>query len=429
MKRTAVKNVKPNTEVKISGFVERIRDSKNMIFLVVKDVSGHIQVTLDKQTQPELCQKTSGIIAGSCVTITGKANASEFVKMGGIEIIPTEVIIESISEAMPINESANIDQRLDYRWIDLRSQKNTLIFKVQTLFTQSMREFLLKQNFIEMHSPKIISTPSESGADMFELDYFGGKAYLAQSPQFYKQMAMASGFEKVFEVGPVFRAEKSFTSRHTTEFTGFDVEFSYVKSHKEIMVLEEKMLVYALSKIKKQYGEEIKAQFNVDVVVPTLPFPRVSMKDSYDILRENGINIKNGDDFDIESERVLTEHFKKQTGHEFLFVYDYPAKIRAFYHMRSNGGKISKSYDLYWKGLEITTGAQREHRYEILKMQALKKGLTLNNIQFYLDFFRYGCPPHGGFGMGLDRLTMLVLNIQTIKEAMYIFRGPTRLKP
>jgi len=233
----------------------------------------------------------------------------------------------------------------------------------------------------------------------------------------------------VFEVGPVFRAEKSFTARHTTEFTGFDLEFSYIKSHKDVMKFQEKMLVYGLTKVKKQYGDEIKQLLNVDVVVPTLPFPRVSMKEAYEALRSEGIKINDGDDFDAESEKLLAEHYRKKTGHEFLFVYDYPAKIRAFYHMHSNGDKISKSYDLYWKGIEITTGAQREHRYEKLKAQALKAGLTLNHIQFYLDFFRYGCPPHGGFGMGLDRLTLLLLNLGTIKEAMYIFRGPTRLKP
>lgn len=429
MNRTLIANITPNKKIMISGFLEHIRDSKNMMFLVVKDISGRVQVTIEKQKLPKLVEKLNGIIAGSVVSITGTPYVSQYVKMGGIEIIPTDLTVESTAEAMPINNEANIDQRLDYRWVDLRSAQNTLIFKVQTLFTQSMREFLLKQKFLEIHSPKIISTPSESGADMFELNYFDTKAYLAQSPQFYKQMAMASGFEKVFEIGPVFRAEKSFTSRHATEFTGFDVEFSYIKSHKEVMKLEEKLLVYALTKIKKQYGDEIKELFNVDVIVPQMPFPRVSMKEAYEILRQNGIKIKDGDDFDAEAEKVLTDYFKKTTGHEFLFVYDYPANIRAFYHMRSNGGKISKSYDLYWKGMEITTGAQREHRYEKLKSQALKAGLTLEYIQFYLDFFRYGCPPHGGFGMGLDRLTLLLLNLSTIKEAMFIFRGPTRLKP
>jgi len=311
----------------------------------------------------------------------------------------------------------------------LLSPKNALMMKVQTLFVQSVRQFLCGANFVEMHSPKIISQPSESGSDLFTLDYFGEKAYLTQSPQFYKQMAMASGLDRIFEIGPVFRAEKSFTNRHTTEFTGLDIEMSWVKDVEEVMVMEEELLTFALTKVKEIYGTEIQKLFNVEIVIPKLPFPRLKMKTAIEILQDLDYDIEFGEDFSTEHEKALGEYLVKKNGHEFYFITDYPADIRAFYHMRNDNSNIAKGYDLYYKGMEITTGAVREHRYEILTKQALAKGNSQEKIQFYLDFFKYGCPPHGGFGIGLDRITMLMLGIPTIKEAMYIFRGPTRIKP
>ena len=430
MERTYIVNVEAEKECLISGFVSKFRDTKSMQFIVLKDTTGVIQITIDKATQPDIASALTGLLVESVITVKGVAHLSEYVKLGGIEFIPESVVIENRAEALPITSESSIDQRLDYRWIDLRNDDKTLTFKVQTLLNQSLREYLLERNFMEIHSPKTISTPSESGAGLFEVKYFDKKAYLAQSPQFYKQMAMASGFERVFEVGPVFRAEESYTSRHTTEFTGFDIEMSYITDHEDVMKVEEEMLTYAITKVKEKYGEEIKRVFGFDIIVPTLPFPRITMEEAYETLSKLGKNLTFGDDFDAESEKLLTEYYKNQTGHEFLFVKDYPAEVRAFYHMRYNDRpNVTKSFDLYWKGIEITTGAQREHRYEQLRNQCIEKGLSVENTQFYLDFFRYGCPPHGGLGIGLDRITMLMLNIATIKDSMFIFRGPTRINP
>lgn len=293
----------------------------------------------------------------------------------------------------------------------------------------SLREYLVNKDFIEIHTPKLISTASESGADVFKVKYFDRDAYLAQSPQFYKQMAMASGFDKIFEVGPVFRAEKSYTNRHTTEFTGFDIEISYINSFEDIMSLEESLLTYMLEKVNEKYGEEIEKAFNTKVVVPTLPFPRMSLGELYlELERRYGYKVNEDEKGDLttEAEKLSFDLIKEKFNHEFLFVTDYNAKNRAFYHMRDEKG-FSLGYDLIWRGTEITTGAQREHRYEILKKQADESGLS-NDVKFYLEFFKYGCPPHGGFGIGVDRLTMLLLNL-TIKDAMFLFRGPNRLNP
>ena len=444
MERVFLKDVVSNigNKVKVQGFVENIRDSKAMVFVVLKDITGKVQVTLEKEKAPNLAEKFSEVTPDSVITIIGDVIANEYVKMGGIEIIPTEVEVESIAAAIPIArkeipatkkkkavERSSIDQRIDYRWIDLRTDENQLMFKIQTTLVNAMREYLIKNNFIEIHTPKLIGAASESGADVFEVKYFDRNAYLAQSPQFYKQMAMAAGFERIFEVGPVFRAEKSFTSKHTTEFTGFDLEFSYINSYKDVMKMEEELLKASLKSVSEKYGEEIKNVFGIELIVPETPFPVVTLKELYQGLKEDfGLEVPEAemDDLTTEAEKLSFDWVKKHFNHEFLFVTDYDAKKRAFYHMRDEKG-IPQGYDLIWRGVEITTGAQREHRYEILKKQAEEKGLD-KDVEFYLEFFKYGCPPHGGFGIGIDRLTMLLLGLN-IKEAMFIFRGPNRLTP
>ncbi len=444
MDRTYISDVKDRLgeRIKVQGFVENFRNSKSMAFIVLKDITGKLQITIEKEKSPQLLEKLDQLTGDSVITVIGTVMENEYVKMGGMEMIPEDLILESIAEALPIVrktipatkkkkalERSSIDQRIDYRWIDLRTDENQMVFKVQTVLVNAMRQFLLERNFIEIHTPKLIGAASESGSDVFEVKYFDRNAYLAQSPQFYKQMAMASGFERIFEVGPVFRAEKSYTSKHTTEFTGFDLEFSYIESFRDVMKMEEELLKAALKAVKEKYGEQIQEMFGLEVIVPETPFPVVTLKELYQGLEEDfGYTVDDSEKGDLttDAERLSFEWTKKHFNHEFLFVTDYDAEKRAFYHMRDEAG-VPMGYDLIWRGVEITTGAQREHRYEVLKAQADEKGLT-EDVKFYLEFFRYGCPPHGGFGLGVDRLTMLLLGLH-IKEAMFIFRGPNRLNP
>ena len=427
--------------VKVQGFIENLRNSKYMAFIVLKDITGKLQITVEKADHPELVDTIDQLTPDSVITVTGKVMENDYVKMGGIEMIPEAIEVESIADALPIArkaiaatkkkkavERSSIDQRIDYRWIDLRTDENQLMFKAQSCFVNAMRQFLIDHNFIEIHTPKLIGAASESGAEVFEVKYFDRLAYLAQSPQFYKQMAMASGFERIFEVGPVFRAEKSYTNKHTTEFSGFDLEFSYITSFKDVM-MEEELLTYMLKSVKEKYGEEIKELFGKEVIVPTTPFPVIKLADLYDELeKEFGYTVPDSEKGDLttDAERLSYDWVMKKYGHEFLFITDYSAEKRAFYHMRDENG-VPQGYDLIWRGVEITTGAQREHRYDVLKSQAQEKGLE-KDVEFYLEFFKYGCPPHGGFGIGIDRLTMLMLGLH-IKEAMFLFRGPNRLTP
>lgn len=429
MKRSLINKLEENIESTISGWATKIRDTKYMMFIILQDRSGTIQVSVDKANNPEIIDKLDGVLANSILKFTGKMVKSEYVRLGGKEFIPSDIEILSSSLTLPLEENADIDTRLDYRWIDLRSEKNNLMLNVQSCFVNTMREYLCSIDFTEIHTPKLIGTASESGSDVFEVKYFDRKAYLAQSPQFYKQMAMASGLERIFEIAPAFRAENSNTNRHTTEFTSFDVEFAYIDSYEDVMSLEEDMLIAGLSKVKERYGELIKEVFDKDVIVPTKPFPRIDLQDLYKELQTRyNYQIPEFDigDMNSEAEKLTYKYAMEKYGHEFIFVTGFAKTKRAFYHMRNND--IPLGYDLIWRGTEITTGAQREHRYEILKKQAEEKGLG-KDVLFYLQFFKYGCPPHGGFAIGIDRLTMLLLGIPSLKEEMFLFRGPNRLVP
>ena len=429
MNRTYISDITPGATCRISGFVENLRNKRTMAFLVIRDISGKLQVTLEKEKTPELAALVDQLTIHSVVSVEGPVVANEYVKMGGMEMLPEKLEIESIADALPIKDDSEIDSRMDYRWIDLRREGNQLMLKMQTVLTGAMREFLLDRHFVEIHTPKLIAAASESGSEVFEVKYFDTKAYLAQSPQFYKQMAMAAGLDRIFETGPVFRAEKSYTNKHATEFTGFDLEFSYVYSVEEVMHMEEELLTYAFGKVAEACGEDIRRLFGKEVIVPTMPFPRMKLKDLYDEL-EARYGYKVSDeakgDLTTDAEHLCAKFSMEKYGSEFLFVTDYDAKKRAFYHMRDERG-VPMGYDLIWRGCEITTGAVREHRYEVLKKQADEKGLA-KDVEFYLQFFRYGCPPHGGFGLGVDRLTMLFLGL-SIKEAEFLFRGPNRLTP
>lgn len=425
-----------NKEVTISGFAEKVRNLQWVQFIVLRAEGKRIQITIEKSEEKnkEMVEIVNNLTNESTIKVTGVIKENEKVKMGGMELIPSSIEVTSLSAPeLPISitnkDAAQIDTRMDNRFIDLRNDVNFYIFKIQTEFVKALRNYLYKKDFTEIHTPKLIGAASESGSEVFEVEYFGDKAYLAQSPQFYKQMAIAAGYEKVFEVAPCFRAENSNTNRHATEFTSFDIEFANINSYQDVMDLEEDLLIEGLKAVKEKYGDLIKEKYNVDVVIPTKPFPRIKLEDLYEKLHEKyGYEIPDHDvgDMNAETEKLTSKFAMEEYGHEFIFVTDFSKTKRAFYHMRKDD--VPQGYDLIWKGTEITTGAQREHRYDVLEKQASEKGLG-EDIKFYKDFFKYGCPPHGGFALGIDRITMLLLNLPSLKETMFIFRGPNRITP
>ncbi len=418
--------------VQVAGFVEKLRNQKAMQFMVLRDHTGAVQL-VNPKSENSLTSLVSSAIPASAVSASGVLVKNPHVKLNGYEIqLATLNIHNSPQSQLPITSESGIDSRLDWRYLDLRDPKKQLIFKIQTTAEHAMREYWLANGFTEIHSPKLVEGASESGAELFSLDYFGKKASLAQSPQFYKQMAMAAGLDRVFEIGPVFRANPSFTSRHDTEFTSVDMELSWIDSHEEVMEFEENWINNFMTKVVAKHGDEIKKNFNVEPVIPKLPFPRVSMDQAYQILESQGYYVPREakGDLDPEGERRLGAFIKERYGHDFVFVTDYPAKSRAFYHMRySERPEVTKSFDLLWKGLEVTTGAQREHRVDKLIKQAEEKGVDTKGISSYIDFFKYGCPPHGGCGFGLTRMLMNLTGLGNVREVTYVYRGPNRLTP
>ncbi|SDD78817.1 aspartate--tRNA(Asn) ligase [Actinokineospora iranica] len=435
MSRTLVRDLSAHVgeRVTVYGWVNTSRLQRKMQFIVVRDHTGMVQVT-NKRTEPasEVEETFERVPTESAVKVTGTVVANPIVKLGGVELVPDAVeVVNAAVSPLPINDQTGIDQRLDWRFLDIRHPARQLIFQVQTTVEAAMREFAYGEGATELHTPKFMGTASESGAEVFKVKYFDRNAYLAQSPQFYKQMAISGGIDKVFEIGPVFRAEPSFTSRHATEFISIDVELAWIDGVEDVMSFEERMLAHVLAAVAEKHGEEIRELLGAEVVVPELPFPRIPMREAIELLTDQGWKPeKVKGDLDPEGERSISALVKERFGHEFVFITEFPAGVRPFYHMRAEGNPdVTESFDLLWKGIEITTGAQREHRYDVLVKQAEEKGMDLEPLSSYTNSFRFGTPPHGGLGAGLSRILMVMLGLDSIRETTFLFRGPNRLEP
>lgn len=427
MKRVKIKDIKENIgkEILLKGFVQKIREQSKISFLILRDVTGTVQcICFDKD---KVFHKLHEITHESLISLTGTVK-EEKQAPEGVEIHITKIEILSLAKDLPIQvvekntTEATLSKRLDYRWIDIRKPEKLKIFKIWTSLEIGMRKYFEKNDFIQIYTPSLMNTPSESGAEVFEVKYFDKKAYLSQSPQFYKQMALAGGFEKVFIVGPVFRAEKSNTTRHLTQFTGWDFEVSYATEIEDLIEIEEDMIISCFKQLKENNI--------IDVEIPKKPFPKITMKEAKKLLEEKEIQSEKWYDVSPEEEKELSKIVKEKFKHEFVFLTDFPIEGRPFYHMRKENDKlITKSFDLLYKGIEITTGAIREHRLEILKKQAIEKKMDLKSLEKYFEFFSFGCPPHGGCGLGPERIVMKLLNLDNVKEATLLPRDVDRLSP
>ncbi|MFV0275026.1 MAG: aspartate--tRNA(Asn) ligase [Bacilli bacterium] len=423
-----------NNEVTISGFVDTIRDLQYVQFLVIRDNTGKVQATIEKNDEnKELNEIVSTLTNESTVYITGIIYENEKVKLNKMELFPSNIDITSLSdENIPYvfknPQSADRETRLDYRFLDLRLEKNRTTFQISSFLEHSMREYFVNNDYIGINSPKISGESSEGGSEVFKLDYFGTPACLVQSPQLYKQMAISSGFNRVFEMGTVFRAENSHTSYHSTEIFMIDAEISNINSHVDIMDELENMLKYSLTKVKDKYKDKLKEMFKSEINIEN-PFLRISFDDAKIILKEKMNYVgENPEDFERKEEDLLCKYAKDKHKTDFVFVDKYPYSVRPFY-TKKDGNNKTLSFDLLFKGIEITSGAQREHKYDVLINQISEKGINPKTMTSYTDYFKYGIFPHGGFGFGFNRLIMKLLNFDNIREATFIYRGPTRIRP
>tara|TARA_Y100000310_G_scaffold342623_1_gene446626 strand:+ start:4648 stop:5952 length:1305 start_codon:yes stop_codon:yes gene_type:complete len=434
VERIHANQVKDNTgkKVLVSGWIHEIRDLGKLKFLILKDKTGIIQITMPKGHVPdEVMKEADKLTKESVVAVEGEAKEAKQAPTG-FEILPEKLEIVSLADApTPIDTSGKIEtdlsKRLDHRFLDLRNPKGIAIFEIRSKFYKALVEFFDKEGFTNINTPKITSAGAESGSELFPVVYFDKEAFLSQSPQLYKQMMVCAGFERVYEIAPVFRAEKSNTPRHQTEFTGVDFEMGFIKDTHDIMDVIEEMLKYVLARVKEECKEEL-ALWNIEIKVPK-KIPRVKMPEAKKWLAEKGKNFPEEEDFDAEAERMLGDIAKEKFGEEFIFVTNYPILKRPFYHFYNADGKTTDAFDLIWNGVEIATGGQREHRYDILKKQAAEKDVDLDEMGFYAELFKYGAPPHGGVGFGLDRLIQRLFKFDNIREAILFPRDPDRLTP
>lgn len=401
--------------------LEALRDQKHLQFLIGGDKSGKLQLVVQK-SKVEQHPEISELLEGSTFSATGLIVEAKQSKTFGVEMQVDSIIIHSKALPRPIMEDSSIDLRFDYRVVDLKHPKRQLMLQLRSAFEAGCREYLLQREFTEIHTPKLMAQASESGSQVFEVKYFDKKAYLSQSPQFFKQASISSGLEAIFEIGPVFRAEESHSTRHMTEFTGFDVEFAWCFETADVMKLEEDILTYAFSKLEP-FKERVMELYGIELMTkPTVQY--MTLAEAKAILADD-LKLSVGQDLPDEGERLLYE----KLGKDLIFISDYPIDKRPFYHMRETEKGTTKSFDLIFKGIEITTGAIREHKIDILEQQAIEKGIQPESIHHYLDSFKYGCPPHGGFGLGIERVITKLLGLGSVKEASFVPRDPDRLTP
>jgi nondiscriminating aspartyl-tRNA synthetase len=431
MERTMIEDIKTGKEVLLKGWVYEIRALAKLGFILLRDRTGIVQCVVQGEG---LMKKLSELTLESVVEIKGKSKTAnvkaEFARKD-VEVDCESIEIISKAENLPIhvNEkttTTEFQNRLDYRFLDTRKENISAVFKIRSSIYKNIIDFYDKEKFVIINTPKITTIGLESGAESFVVDYFGKKTVLAQSPQFYKQMFVHGGFERVLEIGQVYRAEKSNTTRHLTEFTGVDFEMGFIKDENDVMDIIEDMFKYIIEKVKEERKEELKL-LNIELKVPK-KIPRIPMGELKKILAKKGKKLSEEDDLDAEAETMIGEYVLKEYGEEFVFVTNYPTSVRPFYHMRPDKDpKGTRSFDLLWRGVEIATGAQREHRLDILQKQAKEKGVKIPDI--YEKIFRYGAVPHGGVGFGLDRITQRMLNLDNIREALLLTRDTSRVSP
>ncbi len=435
MKRTLINELKDNLdqEVLLKGWVQDIRNLNKIKFLILRDRTGDMQTIALKGKTEEVSFAVLGDVTNeSVVEIVGTPKKNKESRWG-IEVLIKKIdVVSSAATPLPIDNSdkgqTHIDKRIDHRFLDTRNLNKQAIFKVRGKIAKILTNFFDSQGFTNINTPKITTIGVESGAELFILDYFGKPAYLAQSPQIYKQMFVVGGFERVYELGPVFRAEKSHTTRHLTEFTGVDFEMGFIDDVDDVMDLIEEMFVYLMNYLSNDAAEELKI-LEVELVVPK-KIPRISMEEAKKMLAKKGKKYKDNEDLDAEGEKLLGEIVKEKYDCEFAFLTLFPWAVRPFYHMKPEGkADVTKSFDLLFNGVEICSGAQREHRYEILKKQAKAKGIDLDAMAEYVEIFKYGVPPHGGAGFGLDRITQRLLKLENVREAVLLPRDPERTRP
>ena len=414
-------------EVVLFGWVQEVRDLGGIRFIILQDREGTIQITiLKKRVSPEILAKSDSLQKRFSIGVKGNVKKTTMTPRG-IEIIPTEIRVFNVAaQQLPIDITgktpANIEARLDARALDLSLEQNAAAFKIQHTALSAIRDFLFEKGYLEVHTPRIIASATEGGAELFPVDYFGQKAYLAQSPQLYKEQLTMS-LEKVFEVGPFFRAELSHTRRHLSEFVSVDVEQAFANAE-DVMQLLEQVIQHTCKTVQEKCGKELSA-LKYRATVPEIPFKRFTYDEVLRDLKELGVTIPWGEDISTEAFRALG----KERGY-YYFITDWPTHAKAFYIKPKDGKpEISEGFDLMWRWIELVSGGTRIAEKALLMERMKEKGLNPESFKYHLQAFDYGMPPHAGWAIGLERLTMVLTGKKNIREVSLYPRDQTRLTP
>jgi len=419
-------------EITIEGWVQEVRALGGITFVIIRDRYGTIQVAVPKKkVPPELFAAMTSISRESVVRITGMVKKSDQAK-AGFEMVPSSMQVQSHAQApLPMGVvdkvSVEMDTRYDHRFMDLRKPETRAVFEIKSMTLKFIDEFLLKNGFVEVFTPKIVASGAEGGATLFSIDYFGRKAYLAQSPQLYKQMLMSTGLDRVFEIGPAFRAEPSDTVRHVSEFISFDGEMAHISSMRDVLDVLEGCVQYAVEGVAREGAEHV-AKIGAGIKVPKTPYPVVTYSDALEMAVAEGVQLKMGDDLGTEGEKALGK-IMAEKGYDVYWIVEYPEEAKPFYIMEKDDTPFSYSFDLDYCGQEIASGGQREHRFDRLVQRFEKKGLDPEAFKFYTNAFAYGMPPHGGWGLGLERLVQKMLGLPNVRETILFPRDRNRLTP
>src|SRR3989442_4698766 len=419
-------------EASIAGWVEDVRNLGGIAFLIVRQRDGTFQTTIKKKSNPDLFNLASKVVRESVVAVRGRIDPNPEVRTGW-KLTATALDVLSPAAAplpLPIADKvgADMDTRFDNRPLDLRKPDRRAIFRVRSIVAAAFRSYLDRQGFIEVQTPKLAGAGAEGGATLFETQYFGRRAFLSQSPQLYKQMLMSTGLDRVYEMAPAFRAEPSDTVRHVTEFTSFDGEIAWIERQEDVFPLLEGAVDAAIDRVRTDCKAEL-ALLQVEPKRPALPLKRLPYSEALEILRGRGKRLRDGEDIATEGGRMIGQEMGRE-GRELYFVTQYPTAIKPFYGMaKTDEPEYSYSFDLEYKGDEMASGGQREHRYDVLLARMKEKGLNPENFEFYLKAFRYGMPPHGGWGFGLDRFVQKLLDLPHIPEATLFPRDRAPLLP
>jgi nondiscriminating aspartyl-tRNA synthetase len=425
---------KVGERVELFGWVHDVRVLGGISFVLLRNTKGIVQIAAPKKTvKPELFAIVGTLRQEDVIRCAGFVKESKEARLG-FEVVPEELsVISKAAAPLPLDPRgvtpAALDTRLEWRSLELRRPESNAIFRIENAVVEAFEVYLRENGFIRTFTPSILGGISEGGSEVFKVDYYGKPAFLRQDPQLHRQLTIAGGFDRIYDLGTNWRAELSHTPRHMSEHRTIAPEVAFIKDERDLMRVEEEMVAHCIRKVRESCSDEF-STLKIEPAVPKVPFPEAAFPEAYGVLESIGRKLERGVDIDEVSQRALAEHIKEKTGSDFFFLNRFPSASRSFYVMRvDENPEFARSFDLVYRGLELSSGGQREHRHDKIVSQIRDQGMDEKGLLWFTEPFRYGVPPHGGYSFGIERFVAYLLNLPNIKEAALFPRDPETLQP